>query len=189
MGGIVGRVRSTLNILRGSTTPVKIPHVKMGLHYGQTVQGERFGPAGDDSPPLPEDLHYAGQRNGTGRRVYLGSIDIKNDPEASAGEKRIYARDADAEIKAVIWLKANGDIEIASDGDIIFNQGTDYAVQFTALKTAFDQLLADFNAFVAVYNLHTHASAPVGPVAPPTGTGVTSSADIDPAKVEKVRFP
>jgi hypothetical protein len=100
------------------------------------------------------------------------AIDDLVEPDASLdkGEKKIYALDSGNNIVASILLK--------NDGDIQLNGGTDWAVQFTAMKAAFDQFVTDFDD-------HTHP-APGGatgvPVAPTT-------ADMAGAKVDDVRLP
>ena len=79
-------------------------------------------------------------------------------------------------------------------GDLVLNNGTDYAVQYTELKSAFDTLKGDLNILIALYNAHTHII--IGPVipntdiplpaalfVPPTG----SIADMSAAKVPSVR--
>lgn len=77
-------------------------------------------------------------------------------------------------------------------GKIVFKiddqEGGDYAVRYNELKTAFDQLVQDFNNLVTVFNAHTQpvtgstAGAPVTP-------GVPSTADMSNAKIEKLEVP
>jgi len=127
----------------------------------------------------------------TGSRVFVASdsdsyqlaIASTDDiePESNTGEYEIYSNDSGTK-KAKIKLK--------TDEEIVINDGTDYAVAFNELKTAFDQLKSDFDNFVnTIFNLHNHPTAPTGPVSVPSVTGSSSTADIDPAKVDKVRLP
>ena len=85
-----------------------------------------------------------------------------------AGEKWIFGRDASGEIKSSIKMK--------SDGTMILNDGTDYAVAFNELKAGFDQLVSFVNSMVLPVS-----GAAAGPVAIP------SFASIDGAKVQKVK--
>lgn len=78
-------------------------------------------------------------------------------------------------IRAVLDGAVKSSLLCKIDGDLVLNQGVDFAVQFTAMKAAFDQIVTDHNA-------HSHSS--LG--APPT---VLSTADMSGAKVEKVRIP
>ena len=114
--------------------------------------------------------------------------------------------DADGNVS----ITSVGDVSIEGDGDLsatmggnvttdatetVIQAGTDYAVQFTAMKTAFDNLKNELNALVTAYNAHTHittATAGIGPpgvVAPTTSTGTPPAASMDSAKVDEVRLP
>lgn len=74
-------------------------------------------------------------------------------------------------------------IEVTPDDDLILNSGVDFAVQFTALQTAFDELKLAFNT-------HTHVYAP-GPLTPiPTAVAVPQSiADISLSKIDTIKVP
>ena len=83
--------------------------------------------------------------------------------------------------------------------NIIFHDGTDYAVRYNELETAFNQLKQDFDDFVTtVYNTHIHpatttatvGTGPVGVVTvnPSTSTGLSSTADISNAKVDNINI-
>ena len=86
------------------------------------------------------------------------------------------------------------------DGKIVLNSllvelaesgATDFAVAYTDLKTAFDQLKQDLNTLINLYNFHVHSGVTTGPGS--TGTtpsvGTPSSADMTAAKVDKVKVP
>lgn len=88
-----------------------------------------------------------------------------------------------------IEIETTGNVSI-NGAETVIQNGTDYAVQYTALKSAFDTLKSDFNTFVTtVYNLHNHPTAPVGPVSVPSLPGTSSSADMSGSKVNDVRLP
>lgn len=87
-----------------------------------------------------------------------------------------------------IHLNKGGEIAIGWDG---LTALTDYAVAFNDLKTAFNELKS-------AYNSHTHVitvsgAVPAAPPTPVTGSSAAptpqSAANIDAAKVEKVRLP
>ena len=66
-------------------------------------------------------------------------------PEVEPGEVEIYSTDNPVTAKqARIYLN--------KDGEIIMNQGTDFAVRFSALETAFNQLKSDFDTHTHAYN-------------------------------------
>lgn len=103
-----------------------------------------------------------------------GSDDLT--PGLQPGEKEIYSTDNPVTIK-----KAK--IKFGTDGKLTLNGGTDFAVRFSALETAFNQLKSD-------YDLHTHLYSP-GPSAPaPTAApAAPSTADISGAKIDEVLVP
>lgn len=103
----------------------------------------------------------------------------------STGEKALFAI-ADGEIKSSLKLLVNG--------EIVLNNGDDYAVKYSEMETAFNELKSDFNDLVSAYNEHIHvttatvgASPTVGTISPTPSAGSSSTADIAPSKVEKVR--
>lgn len=78
-------------------------------------------------------------------------------------------------IRAVLNGAVKSSLLCKIDGNLVLNEGADFAVQFTAMKAAFDQLLSD-------HNNHTHPLNGSPPTFP-------SSADMSGAKVDKVRLP
>jgi hypothetical protein len=167
----MGNIGKALDYLIEYKRKVATPVVKGELYAGVPVNGERYAPSGDDSPPLPDDIVFFSRNQATGQYVYLGTLDQANAPVAAAGEKRLYARDSNGNIVSTIFLKGDGKLEL--------NGSANTAVAFAALQTAYNELQAAFNA-------HTHPTAPVGPISPPTGT---SSGDISLAEVDKVKLP
>jgi hypothetical protein len=89
---------------------------------------QHFSDAGDDSFPLPGDYVATVGQAGTGRDSAVGYIDPNNQQKATAGDKRIYARDpATGDEVVEVWLKsdgtttvanANGSFTLAPDGSI-----------------------------------------------------------------------
>ena len=104
------------------------------------------------------------------------AIDDNIDPDSSLGdgEIEIYSSNS-GERKAKIRFK--------SDGSIVVNDGGDYAVKYSELETAFNNLQQQWDTFANAY-------VPGGPSAvgtPPTA--LPSTADITRAKVDTVRLP
>jgi len=104
------------------------------------------------------------------------------EPAAAIGERRLYSISGGA-VAAVIWLKADGTVEL--------NGGGGTAVEYSRLKTAFDQLKSDFDTLVGVFNAHVHPGVTAGVAS--TGStatpGSTSSADMSPAESDTVTLP
>jgi hypothetical protein len=93
--------------------------------------------------------------------------------------------DVEAEIKSPT-IKMTADVQIELNGN------TNFAVKYTELKSAFDQLKQDLNSLVSAYNGHTHPVAGVmtGPgsvtSAVTVAQGSSSSADMSSSKNSKV---
>jgi hypothetical protein len=121
----VGRVNST------SFNDVKNRIVKF-LGFGKNdVQSQKeAAPYGTDSNPIKNMVAiYAQTANGS-ESVVIGYIN-KNQL-ADVGEHRTYSTDSDGNLKASIWLKKDGAIEIKATGDttqpVKINSGTYKAV-------------------------------------------------------------
>jgi len=88
----------------------------------------------------------------------------------------------------------DGTVEISGTTTTL-NGGTDWAVQYTALKSAFDTLVTDVNNLVTAYNAHIHittATVGVGPpgvIAPTTSTGTPTTADMTSSKIADLKVP
>jgi phage gp45-like len=126
---------------------------------------------------------------------------VEPDAAVGRGEKKIYALDSSNNVVAWIYLKSDGSIrldngtgslEITAAGDVKNNDGTDWAIQFTEMKTAFDALKSDLNNFITTkYNAHIHGGVTTGSgsTAATLTTGSASSADMANSKVDTVRLP
>lgn len=190
----------------------KIREIITELFDNYTVQASQISPSGIDSSPLKEKQGVLIPVGGSGKYVHIG---IYTQNEVENGEIKVYSEDADENIMASIYLTKDGKITIESEDDIevickknvkinadeeiIINEGSDYAVKYNELETAFNQLKQDFDNFVSTtYGVHIHpavttatvATGPVGVVtiSPTTTQGSSSTADITPAKVDEVRI-
>jgi hypothetical protein len=89
-------------------------------------------------------------------------------------------------------VKVTADAVITKSAETVIQEGEDYAVQFTALKDAFDTLVGDFNTLVTAFLAHMHPTAAPGAPSVYTPVGETpapSAASVDGAKVDTVRLP
>jgi phage gp45-like len=175
-----------------------------------------MGPPGDDSVPNNGDRVIVVDLT-PAYRVAVATED-STIPESGKGEKELYsynalglklarmklADDSSIEIKndlATVKIESTGaitldgplaSVNMAVDGTIELNGNSDFAVSFTDLKTAFDQLKNDFNTFVNTkYNVHVHPGVTAGPAstAVTLTLGAPSAADMSAAKVESVKVP
>jgi len=142
-----------------------------------------------------ERLSYSQDSDGVHRTEILqkanGDIEIK-----SIDNNEIACATQTMQNTGVIDIQnENGSINLNADGDVTINEGTDWAIQFTALKSAFDQLVSDINSLVSTFNAHQHnykpgtgSPIPTVPTVPPT-PGSSSSADMSGAKIESIKVP
>jgi len=132
----------------------------------QTV--ELMNPAGEDNNP-PDGSKILILDLGNAYKVAVAT----DDGIAPSGKRRIYSTLSFGVIAAFINLLTNGDLEL--------NGNADFAVRFTELETAFNELRDD-------YNLHKHGGVDTG-----AGTsGITdtiSVADISGAKIDEIKVP
>lgn len=115
--------------------------------------------------------------------IFIGAYTYGVEPPENEGALKLYATDKDGAEK--------GSHLLDNDGTHTINNGTDWAVRYSALETAFNQLRADHNKLQASYDAHTHpgvtsGSSSTGGTVP---SGAESTADIEPAKVEEIRIP
>jgi hypothetical protein len=154
--------------------------IKSEIYTDYTKESRQVSPPGIDANPIVDDQGVLVLIDNTpGKSVHVG---VYPDSQAEPGEIRIYSRDSGGELKALIWLKADGTIEL--------NGNADNAVRYSQLETAFNTFKTDFNTFITnVFNLHMHPTAGTGPPSVPTLVGVNTAADIAPAKVDEVKLP
>lgn len=111
----MGRVAALLEFVRAVRGTVKVSDVKVDYGGGDIRTPEHFADPGDDSFPLPTDYVATTSQDGTGRESAVGWIDPLNLQKSTAGDKRIYARDADTGAQvAEVWLKNDGTVWLAN---------------------------------------------------------------------------
>ena len=167
-----GKVLSNENRQRKILEPeVKIEILKNDNHFS-TI----YGSPGDDSRPLIADSVAYIEGNNTGSKTAVGFLDTKNPPVSGDGERRLYSRDLNGAIQALIFLKDNGIAEI--------NGNTDFPISFTVLQTLLNTLTTNINAeFVKIQNSLDSIPAPIPYV--PTAVSI----DLTTAKITKVTLP
>lgn len=105
------------------------------LRYGNSDVLDRFeaSPYGLDSSPIQDMVAVYSDTSEKGKAVIIGYLN-KNQL-AAPGEFRIYATDANGELKFYIWQKANGTCEIGGDSDNM--------VRYSKLNLALQQFKTD----------------------------------------------
>jgi hypothetical protein len=153
----------------------------MGLATVKVDQGgggdnrvwDHYADAGEDSVPLPDDYVQSVSTEGSGRASAVGYIDPKNEGKAAAGEKRIYARDAETgETVAEIWLKADGSIEMSASGGITINGVTIAGNGQISTPTGIDSPSVVAAGKELAGHTHTQPNDGAGDTQSPTGPNV-----------------
>lgn len=159
--------------------------IKAEIYPNYTTETRAVQPPGYEGIPVDGENGVVIEIGGKGKTGFIG---VYPTSELDPGEARIYARDGDGNIVS--------SVKCLSDGQVVINEGSNFAVRFNELETAFDQFKSDFNSFVnSTYNTHIHSttatidSGPPGVIAPTTSTGTPTSADVSPAKIDDVRVP
>ena len=152
-----------------------------------TTENELALPPGIDSAPIPGMYLVAMDTYDRGYAKVIGMLPDEKYSVAQPGETRIYSIDTNGNVKAVVYLKGDGSIEVT--GESISMLGTaDNLVRYSKLEAAFNKLKSDFNDLVAAFNAHVHASSGAIPTPDPGNKipAVPSTADITPAKIEEI---
>ena len=147
----------------------------------ETIQAQPFG---IDSNPVEgaECLHFCTGING--EAVNMGQCD-KTHRKALKGEMRLFAIDENG--------NQIGELYLTNDGFLKLMEGTDNAVRYSALETAFNQLKDDYNDLSTKWSAFATAYVPGGPAfqgTPPTAsTSSPNTSDITAAKVDEINLP
>ena len=124
-------------------------------------------PFGEDSSPIKDMIAIFAETSNNSESVIIGYIN-KNQI-AGPGEKRMFSLKEDGTLSTYIWLKADGTMEIGGNND--------FAVKYSGLESAFNQLRTDLNNHIINYNTHVHPSigAPTIAVSTPSAADITTS--------------
>ena len=112
-------------------------------------------------------------------------------PPVSAAAIETYSQDFEALDNAI---RVDNKSAAGINADIfVINAigGTDFAAGFNDLKTGFDTLRSELNAFITVFGTHVHTGVTAGSVSsgPPGAPAVPATATIDAAKIEEIKLP
>lgn len=156
-----------IRVLKSGVDPRSAQNV-IGLDYHPEEEATGFIiPVGED----PNDF-------------LLIAVDDGVEKITGPGEFRIYSVQS-GEVKSSVYCK--------SDGNLMLNGGEDFAVQFTALKTAFDDLQSKYNSIVNVLKNWVVVANDGGAALKTAVNAIIPSPEsnesIDAAKVESVRLP
>lgn len=152
------------------------PEIKGEIRKDENVTATIFNPPGEDSRPLPDDVFVYVDSDNIGEKVAVGFLDTKNDPISGDGEKRLYSRSAAGAVQAIIYIRADGVVEV--------NGNTDFAVSFTQLQVILTKLATDINA-----NLTAIQTSLLSIPAPTPYVPVPIVVDLTPAKISTVKLP
>jgi len=126
-------------------------------------------PFGIDSRPPKGMVAVFSPTDEKGRSVVVGYVN-KN-LVADVGEVRLFSVNASGVLQTYVWLK--------KDGVLLLGGSAKHLARFEELKTGFDQLKTDFNAFLT----HVHGGSGTPPAPPAT----PSTASIDASKTDNVK--
>lgn len=158
MGKIARWIRTKINDFVYGIIEDKINH---------TITSLLFSSSGDDSPPLPEDRVLIVKKEGSGEYAIVGVL--CKSQGAEPGEKKLYSRDENGNLKGLIYIMKDGIIEL--------NGNADFAVKFNSLDTGLQAFITDLNLKL------TAAFAAV----PYTWPG--TSLNVDSSRVDEVKLP
>lgn len=163
----MGLIGTLLSFVRGSVDDAQVADVAIDPGGGANITAQHFGPAGDDAQPLPGDFVAAIDGTGSGAQTAVAYLDPANAGQAAAGEKRIYSRDGNGVPIAVVWLKADGTIELGLNP-------TDFVARASRVLEELQAVKADLDGFKSTFDGHIHtttatvgASTTPGVIAPP----------------------
>lgn len=154
---------------------------------GDTKEAKESGPFGMDSNPTNGKVALFQKSEVYGKYYIVGYLNTQQKSEV--GETRLFCTDADGQFKFNLWLRADGAVLIG-DSDTP-SEYTNFATKFNELQAGFEAFKADYNTFItSVFNAHVHTGVTTGAgssaVTPTQGTPTTAS--IDDAKNETVKF-
>ena len=87
-----------------------------------------------------------------------------------------------------LLLNASRDIKANATNEMVLQNGSDYAVRFSAIEALINQIESNFNFFINnTYNLHVHAGVGVPNYPIPVSNPI--SLDPAPMKIDDIRVP
>lgn len=175
---------NVVDIISSSFDSAKKRLVKFYRMGTQDVQQcIQSSPHGIDSSPINGMRALYAQTHERGKNYIIGYL--QTDQLAEPGETRVYSVDSSGKLKAWMWLKKDGTIEILGSDDNL--------VRFKKLEEGFNKLKDDHNALVQKWNAFVAAYVPGSPSSvgtPPTLAGSNvpaSTASIAGSKFDEVK--
>lgn len=80
------------------------------IYAGENVTAKTYGAGGDDSPPLENDRVLLVPIEGTGNHAVAGVLGKSQG--AKPGERILYSRDKDGNVRAVVHLMNDGSVSV-----------------------------------------------------------------------------
>ena len=155
---------------RGGSRNVAVSQIRAGAE--PYTSQNAWAPGIEINPADGENLIIQKINGSSSYMVSIGGFNQDIAPDTYRGERRIFSVSSDGQtIKAKAKFKNDGTLEL--------NGATESAVKFAQLETAFNTLKTEFN-------VHTHPTAPAGPISPPSNA--PSGADITPAESVDVKL-
>lgn len=148
---------------------------KFNISKANTQEVRVVGPFGIDAVPVKDMMAVFANTKMKGKGIIFGILNTNN--SAAEGEVRLYSLNADLDEQTYLHIKVDGTIEIGGVGD--------FAVRYSKLEEAFNQLKDDYDSHIHVTTA-TISSGGAGVIQP---VAVGSTADISDAKVDEVKLP
>ena len=111
-----GRLAKLINFIR---KPKGVSDVRCDPGGGANVDAYHMQPAGDDAHPLPTDTAALVELPRSRNFAAVGYHDPNNAQTAGPGERRVYARDADGNQVAEVFLHNDGQVRTSNDKGFI----------------------------------------------------------------------
>jgi hypothetical protein len=180
----VGQIATIKNAIYKLFADAPGKSLNVDLDDGYTDTAEMYHLPGVYSKPHDDDIGVVLEVNGL--KIVIASHNYKLDKDVDKGNVIIYSIDSSGAVK--------GSVLFNQAGEAVFHDGTDYAVAYNDLKSAFDTLKSEHDNIVTAFNAHVHPTAAVGAPSPPTAVpgsipALPSTADMSGAKVTTVRLP
>lgn len=140
-----------------------IATVETRFKYNQTA--DFYAASGDDAPPLVNDRIALVDVDGTGNFAAVGVLMVSQGAEP--GERILYSRDSDGNVKAVLKLLGDGTIEGISPGGI--SVSTDDKMEVKVKKDC--EVKVDGNTKFSGKLEFTGGNVKCAGTATPSGTG------------------
>lgn len=99
-------------------------------YYSQNQLADHYDSSGVDAPALPEDRMLLVDVEGTGNVVTAGVLAFSQG--ANPGERIVYSRDSDGNVKAVVRLLNDGKVEIVAPAGIKIETEDDANIEIVA---------------------------------------------------------